>query len=386
MRSIKSLALCSIAAALLVACGGGGNGNQAPKIAFSSMVTFGDSLSDVGTYAVSGIADAGGGKYTVNSASAKNWTELIAAQLGLSAPCAAETGLDGSSFVADPRAAPTFHTGCLNYAQGGARVTNGIGPGNKNIPTYATLGQLTIPVVTQVSRHLGIVGGTFSGTEVITVAAGANDLFMNLAGVSSAAGGGGTAVGAAILAGWDNGVQAAVGPGGVGATSAAITAAVTAMGTAGAQLAALINTQMVAKGAKYVVVSNMPDVSKTPMALGYDVDTRALINTMVTTFNTQLVNGLASTAGVTIVDAYTSNRDQSANPSQYGLTNVTTPACDTAYPANILAGSSLACTTSNVIAGDVSHYLFADNVHPTPFGYQLFAQLVTNKMIAAGWL
>jgi outer membrane lipase/esterase len=63
----------NFAAALLVAvilagCGGGGSGgNQAPKVSFTSEVTFGDSLSDVGTYAVPTItAYGGGGQYTIN--------------------------------------------------------------------------------------------------------------------------------------------------------------------------------------------------------------------------------------------------------------------------------------------------------------------------------
>jgi outer membrane lipase/esterase len=39
-----------------------------------------------------------------------------------------------------------------------------------------------------------------------------------------------------------------------------------------------------------------------------------------------------------------------------------------------------------LIAGDTSHYLFADDVHPTPFGYQLLARLVLKRMVEAQWL
>jgi len=50
-----------------------------------------------------------------------------------------------------------------------------------------------------------------------------------------------------------------------------------------------------------------------------------------------------------------------------------------------LQGSSLTCTANSTIAGDTSHYEFADNVHPTPYGYQLLAQFVTKNLLAAGW-
>ena len=49
-------------------------------------------------------------------------------------------------------------------------------------------------------------------------------------------------------------------------------------------------------------------------------------------------------------------------------------------------GSSLVCNASNVISGDVSRYLFADTVHPTPYGYFLLAQLAANSLVAAGWM
>jgi phospholipase/lecithinase/hemolysin len=47
--------------------------------------------------------------------------------------------------------------------------------------------------------------------------------------------------------------------------------------------------------------------------------------------------------------------------------------------------SSLVCNASNVVAGDVSRYLFADTVHPTPYGYQLMSQLVLKEMVLAKW-
>jgi phospholipase/lecithinase/hemolysin len=111
-----------------------------------------------------------------------------------------------------------------------------------------------------------------------------------------------------------------------------------------------------------------------------------LINTMVTTFNAQLAKGLAGTPGVVIVDAYSDVRNMSVNPGSYALTNVTTPACNLTAPSPNALGSSLVCNSANLNAGDVSHYLFADTVHPTPYGNKLTAQLVSKSMILAGWL
>jgi len=344
MRHYKFAALLS--AAILVGCGGGDNPPQ-----FNSVVSFGDSLSDIGTYSVGTVKALGGGKYTVNDPTAKNWIELMATKLNVAAPCPAQTGLDGDP--AQGFSVPvTNFPNCTAYAQGGARVTNPVGPGNKALGgSNAVLGQLTVPVATQIQNHLTRKGGSFAGNEVVFVLAGGNDVFINLA---------------------------TVGAGG------SPTAAVTAMGTAGAELGGYVKNLIVGKGAKYVVVINLPDVSKTPFALAQSAETQGLINTMVTTFNGQLQQGLSGT-DVLLVDAYTVGRDQFANPSKYGLTNVTTPACDLT-PAKNPLGSSLVCTKNNLIAGAAETFQYADTVHPTPYGNKLLSDLVTAEMIKRGWM
>ena len=366
MRYIHFWAPAALTALLLAACGGG-DGDQSPNVRYTSMVNFGDSLSDVGTYATAGLVastggvDAkGGGKYTVNGPAAKNWTELIATQIGVAQPCAAQTGLESAGPLAGLAQAKADHAGCLNYAQGGARVTNPVGPGNKGLlpdPSGA-LGQLTDPIVNQINRHLAASGGKFSGGELVTVLAGGNDILINLAVYAATVGAGGN-------------------------PTAAGTAAVTAMGTAGAELAVYIKTMIVANGATHVVVVNLPDVSQTPSGIAQGPAGQGLINLMVTTFNGQLVGGLAGASGVLVVDAYNQGHDQAIRPAQYQLTNVTSPACD---PAKSLFDSALVCNANTLVAGDVSHYLYADSVHPTPWGYRLFAQFVTQNMLQAGWL
>ena len=183
MKKLQSLGSVALACALVAGCGGGDS-------SYSTLVVFGDSLSDVGTYRTPGIASLGGGQYTVNGAGSANWTTLLARELDLAAPCPAQTGLESSGpFVA--LAAPIEnHKACFSYAQGGARVTEPIGPWNKAVLTLPTipndvhpagfLGQLTVPLVDQIARHLKVSGNKFFGSELVTVMAGANDLFMQL--------------------------------------------------------------------------------------------------------------------------------------------------------------------------------------------------------------
>ncbi|MQA41837.1 SGNH/GDSL hydrolase family protein [Rugamonas aquatica] len=450
MRHTK-FALAAMTLAVLAGCGGTDPkpGDQTIKNKYSAQVSFGDSLSDVGSYAVGTVALLKGGKFTINgdntavasTLTGKNWTELVAAQFGLAAPCAAVTGLDGdaSKGFSVPQAP---HAGCYGYAQGGARVTNPVGPGNKL--TGSPLGALTIPVVTQVANHLKAVGGKFKGDEMVFVMAGANDAILalsvlsdtatktgnqayvtslvgqlaagattpqaaagaiGLAAQTEAAKPGSTpesitaaAVGAAAIQPGNSAVasQAVWGPMAVkakadGAAAGAAYAAahgpelVVAMTTAATELVALIKTQIIANGANYVTVNNIPDLGTTPFALATSSSTQALINTMIGAFNSTLSTGLASEPKVLLVDVFSVSHDQTVNPGPYGLTNVTENACDLTSPKNPL-GSSVVCNAGNVKAGDISHWAFADTLHPTPFNNLLLARYVAEKLVVKGWL
>lgn len=455
-------ALAVLAAAVLAGCGGASGGDQTLKVKYTAQVSFGDSLSDVGSYAVGTVLAKGGGKFTINGdntkinpeLTGKNWTEHLAAQFGLAAPCAAETGLEGNALkgLAVPR---VKHAGCYGYAMGGSRVTNPVGPNNKL--TGSELGALTVPVVTQIANHLAVSGGKFSGTEAVFVMAGGNDVLYQLGALQAGATAAGTKAGAdagaaafvtnlatALAAGATvpaTAVQAIAAaiiaenarPGhtdasvvGAAATAAFVagnTAAptlaaaaaakakadatvtgnaagakagadyaaaqgpllVAAMKKAGTELVALVKDQIIAKGANYVVVNNLPDVAGTPSGLSKDANTKALINAMVSAFNGELSGGLNGNAKVLLVDVFAVSHDQGVNPGPYGLTNVSETACDLTAPGNILS-SSLVCNGTNLKAGDVSHYSYADDVHPTPFNNLLLARYVAKDMVVRGWL
>jgi len=398
MRPFK-LTLALLLTAILAACGGGGSsgGDQSTKVKFTSEVVFGDSLSDVGSYAVGTVAALHGGKFTVNTLtpSAQNWTELMAGTLGLPAPCAAQTGLDG--LASQGFAIPVVnHPGCTDYAQGGARVTLADGPGNASLAAAlggsAVLGQLTVPIVTQIQDHLAAVGGKFNGSEAVFLLAGANDVLVQLATF-------GVNVTAAVTAKVQSDIAAGLCTPTDAQASNCVTqatteltpttiaadgaAAVQAVGQAGAELAGYVNNLIVGNGAKYVTVVNIPDIGTTPFGDAQTAATVSLVNTMVATFNAQLQAGLANDPDVLLVDANTESHLNTQDPAQYGLTNVTTPACNLAA---LPIPSSLVCTTANENTGDVSHYLFADTVHPTPYGYSLLAKYVATQMALKGWM
>jgi outer membrane lipase/esterase len=408
---------------ILVGCGGGGSDVPA-KPKFTSQVSFGDSLSDVGSYQVGTVAALGGGQFTINAASAvkattpTNWTEFTAPSLNLGMPCAAETGLNGDA--TQGFSVPVVdHPGCTDYAQGGARVTNPVGPGNALLGgANAILGSLTVPVVTQINHFLAAPGGGFTGHELVTVMAGSNDVLMQLAGLSAGATAAGTAAANAAVAAQiqtditagtctptdpqaTNCQPAAIAE--LGGTAALQTignnaansylstnapVAAQAMATAATELIGYVNTQILGNGAKYVTVINIPDIAVTPDGQSQDVATQGLIDSLVTAFNSTLKAGIDNMpqANVLYVDEYAALKDAFANPAKYNLTNVTGTACDLTSPYNPL-GSSLVCNAGDLTSGvsATDHYLFADTVHPTPYGHLLIATNVLQAMTNKGW-
>lgn len=361
MNVLRLGAITLAAAGLLAGCGGGDdNPPAAEKVTYTKLVSFGDSLSDVGTYATPGlVATTGGGRFTINGAGTQLWVNRVATAANVPTTCAAQNGLNSIGPLAGFALAVVNRPGCYGYAQGGSRVTNPIGPSNlATFPASSSgaIGALTVPVLTQIQNHLAASGGSFAATDLVTVLAGANDLFMQVATVQGTVAAGGNA-------------------------TAAGQAANVAMGQAGGELAAYIKSLIVAKGAKRVVVVGIPDVSVTPDSLGQPQSSRDLVQLMAFTFNAQLQSGLQGVPEVLYVDGYTAIQQWAANPDAVGLTNVRTQACNAA-----VVTTSLLCSAATLITGDTSKYLFADGVHPTPYGHELFGRLVIDALTAKGWL
>lgn len=384
MKHLKLTLSCIATVTLLSACGGGDG-----KLQFTQVVTFGDSISDGGAYRVGTIAQLGGGKFTVNGADDKVWSDALATALGAPAQCAAQTGLLPNNGVTG--ATVVNHAACNNYAQGSSRVTAvGSGPNGvalQNAPfNQVNLGLMADSIQNQMTRHLA-KAGSFGANELVTVNGGGNDFFMQLGAVGASAGGGAAAVGAGTIAGWPTATLTAVGAGGAAAVNAASGAAVAAMGQAGAELASYVKTLVVGKGAGFVVVRNLGDLNSTPLGASFDADTKQLSTAMTTTFNAQLKQGLGGVAGVIYFDDYTRGQAITANPSAAGYTNIASAACGpNAFSApGDLIGSSIVCNASTLIPGDTSKYAFADQVHPTPYAHQDAAKYAVTLMREAGW-
>jgi phospholipase/lecithinase/hemolysin len=155
------------------------------------------------------------------------------------------------------------------------------------------------------------------------------------------------------------------------------------MAAAAAELAALVRTQIVAKGATHVVLVNLPDLALTPSSKVQSASSQQLIAGMVSGFNIALrvgIDGLEDK--VLYVDLATASQDQIANPAKYGISNATTPACG----ATVFGTSSLFCTGRSLINNNTGTYLFADDVHLAPFGQSLIAKQVAEAMVGKGWL
>lgn len=396
---VTQIAIASAAFALLAACGGGSDNNNSSSGSTPAggvklqVVSFGDSLSDVGTYAPVIQASFGGGRFTTNPGEV--WTQKVAEYYG-GTLTAAYVGGFGQPLVA---------TGGLGYAQGGSDVVNPQGEGWAPNNMAAT----TVPVVTQVANYLS-AHTSFNGNQLVLVNGGANDIFQFSTAANLTALG--TALQTALLKGQVPNTQA----GQVGFIVAYLQQQPNPqIAQAAAQLAAQVQT-MVSSGATHVVVSTVPDIGNTPQGVQANVASpgaAALLTGITAAYNYMLVQqmtalGLLGTGKVIVADAFTWLDQQLPNYQALGFTvSNTGTACNltsmvanaTAYatanpsatngltPAQYGAqfGSSLFCSPQTyTVAGADQTYMFADLVHPSTHTHALFAQYVQQQIAATG--
>ncbi|HEX6707523.1 MAG TPA: SGNH/GDSL hydrolase family protein [Albitalea sp.] len=403
MKNVKSWGLSAVVATLLLAaCGGGdpdvpGSGSPAgaptTKGTFTSVVSFGDSLSDIGTYAPAtslagnGTAPYFGGKFTTNdSVTGKVWVENLATSMGLLVT-PAQVGFGASSVPCPAAANPALASTCTGYSQGGSRVTDPEGIGHHT--STGALAALTVPVVTQIANHLARFS-SFKDSDLILVWAGNNDVFMQFSAFATAA--------AQIQA------QAAQGQITADQANAALfqaqSNAQAAIKQAAIELAVLVRTQILAHGGKYVAVVNLPDSSETPFGRGVAAQSASaakVLSDLCSLFNLWLNDGLTGQP-VQIIDAFTLFKQVTANPATFGFTNNTIPACDAAKiqavtQGQVTDGSSLFCNATtgapyNTIrtGADVNTWQFADSVHPTTGGHKAISDAFRAKLQAFGWI
>ncbi|CAB3809775.1 hypothetical protein LMG28614_07127 [Paraburkholderia ultramafica] len=329
----------SVALALLAACHGQSNSGQPsanPTVNYQ-VVSFGDSLSDVGTYAP--IAQpVGGGRFTTNPGLV--WTQVVANFYG-GTLTAAYTGGFGFPLTA--------HADSFGYAQGGARVTDPNGIDFKANGTGAT----TVPVVTQLQNYLK-AHGSFNANQLVLVNGGGSDILIH---ADAVAGGSETA-----------------------------TQADQAITLAAQQLAAIVG-QILQSGSKHVVVSNVGNAGVSPFGVS-SADHGAELSLLAQTFNAALTSALQA-AGiqnqVIVIDQYTFINNTLAALQANGFTvGNTDTACKLQLLSQQIRFSSLFCSPATYTVSNADQtYMFADSVHPTTHLHALFAKLVEQAVTAA---
>ena len=391
------LAAAAAAVAILAACGGGGADPTSQRAGITSIKVMGDSLSDVGVF--KGIPTNGRIFSVQGSASEPNtdWTERIAALLGIPQLCNffKYTGAAAAPFSMVP--------GCTSYAVGGGRINN------FNPQTGAGASPFSITYQLQVASS----AGNYKSTDLLLIDGGGNDAadlvgaYLNAAkdGGASYAAMTGTLIPAGTLV-----PMLASGQAGLAQVGGAYMVALAD------KFYASIKTSALDKGAERIVLLNTPGITNTPrfqMVLGgiaaaygggatgagARAQSEALFKSWVEAFNSRLATLVANDKRVVLVDFYTAFNDQIANPAQYGLTNVTTPACPITgmgsdglplYNFQTCTAAALSAMTPPAGATGGSNwwqtYAFSDGFHPTPLGYQLMSQLVAKSLATAGWL
>lgn len=305
--------LRTTAAAVLAAAAFGALATAAQAQTYNRLVVFGDSLSDNGNlYALSrGTQPASPPYFQGRFSNGPVFTELL--------------GFNAGRFAAGASA-----SGSVNYAFGGAiagRETRaGFPPGLRD----------------QLDAHLAR-GGTFGAGDLVSVLGGANNLLGPLSQCS---------VGAA-------------------ACVANPTGFVTAPALQAATDINLIVSQIATRGAGTIVVSNLPRLGLTPRARAGGANGIALGDYAGSTFNTALLTGLNATAAtqastnIILVDLAKISDTLAANPSAFGLSNVT----DACFNETTLA-----------VCANPDSYLYWDSVHPTAAGHRLLAQLADDYL------
>lgn len=249
--------------------------------AYSSLVVFGDSLSDNGNaFALSGGIWPPSPPYARQFSNGQVAAQRLAADLGL--------GL-----------APSIQGG-TDYAVGGA--TTGIGNYNFEVqspfPLPATLA--STGVLTQVGAFAAGHSAVDPGKSLFMVWGGPNDFFLALDRQSD--------------------IPAAIG------------SAVTNLVTAAGQLAGL--------GARHILVPGMPDLAATPFGLALAPADRAALGALSAGFNSALAQGLVALAAspdlhVVGFDTAALLQAVQARPGDFGFSNVTDPCFDPTRPDSL---------------------------------------------------
>jgi len=348
-RTCAAAAVFPALAAALPGCGSGGD----LRMPVRAITVFGDSLSDVGTYAAA-ARDAGGaaspGKFTVNPGHV--WVEDIAAHYGLAlTPQRALTLDKDASLGATDAVGTAVVLGGNGYAEGGARIA--LRPSQSGIGNNA----LVAPVREQVQSYLD-ARGAFAAGELVVIGGGGNDTYAQFSALC-----------------WGMDVN---GTGEGKTTLEAATQAVAEAASAQVQLVRRIK----ARGAGVVLLAAASDWSSNPFARHYLSDayqrencamavTAQQVTAWTQQFNQILRSGISDLSAVVYLQPSDVFGELLRNPQRYGLVNTTDAACTNTTPTS----SATFCSAATLAAPDAAQtWFWSDAFHPTPRAHSLLAQ------------
>lgn len=330
-------AIFSVAISLLSACGGNGdnsgNGSSGTSAATPpggvklQIVSFGDSLSDVGTYAPLASA-VGGGRFTTNPGQV--WTQNVAQYYGDTLSAAYTIDITHKLSA----------QGGFGYAEGGSTVAT---PADQYNFLTDVIGNIEMPVNQQIASYLS-AHGSFNANQLVLVWAGANDVLR----------------------------------------AGTLPAAAPTVEAAATTLAQFVG-QIVQGGATHVVVVNLPNIGLSPDGLAAS-DGGANLTQASQLFNTTLNSALQADGlqgKVIQVDAYTWLNGLIENFQANGFTvSNTGVACD---PKKTPDATALLCSPATYTTANADQtYMFADDLHPTTHVHALFAQYVEQQIALNG--
>lgn len=316
---------------------------QRPEpVAVRSIVVFGDSLSDVGTYQVATRDRANPGKFTVNPQPI--WVDNVAARYGLTLSPNRSLTMDGKASSGVTKAVGTAKVlGGNGFAEGGARV--------KRLPSQSGIGnnQLVAPVASQVARFLESEAG-FAPDQLVLIDGGTNDVYAQFSAMC-----------------WDtddNGL-------GAGKTTQAI-----ADGEIARAANDLVETvrQVKAHGAGPVLVAGALDWTDAPFGREYLTEDYLAtgckqpfaadqVRRWTADFNRTVAGGVSGLPGVVFLDFAGPVGEALGHPERFGVVNVTDPACTNERPTS----SAVFCTEATAAAPEAGEtYLWSDTFHPGP--------------------
>lgn len=346
---------------------------------------FGDSLSDSGTFGlkftVQGSAATGPGSSSI-------WVDVVAAQYQKKLLC---------PYFRSSTGGPPYDTksGCTNYAIGDGRINFATNP--------ADFRSIVLQLETAAQIH-----GNYTASDILLIDGGGNDA-ADLAGawlgattptglqsfqtlLSSALG---TLATATLLGSGQSGP---------------VVAGTAYMQKLADNLADAVITHAVEKGAKKVLVMNVPDIALTPrfsaVLAGVTAQAgaeqaaaaKSVIQSWVNAFNTKLANRFAATTSaasvVAVLDFNKTFRDQVANPGAFGFTNGTGTACPVtgtdasglpSYTFPTCTATALSATSGKPSADWWQTFMFSDGFHPTPRAHQMAGEQALAVMTQRGW-